>query len=140
MFNKRSPVIYPNPQPAPRDQQRTQLFGFDRVMTILRRIKLIIGYVIISEQEVIDDRRIISWRIGNICDNYCIIVSYNFTYDNDWFTIMDSPTGVIQEPIFESLYERGEHTIGPNGLFSFDEQGVIEVLEEIEEAEYTIVL
>jgi len=140
MFYKRNLTAYPNPQPAPSATPITRMFGFDRVMVALRRIKLIVGFVIVSEQEVIDDRRIISWRVGSVCDEHCMIVSYNFTHDRDWFTIMDSPTGVVQEPDIETLYERGEDIQGPEGYYTFDDQAVVEILEEIEEAAYTVMV
>ena len=132
MYIKRHPIVYQNPQPAPRYTQQPSLFGFDSVMVSLRRIKLIAGFAIIAEQDVVDDRRIISWRVGNTCDSYCMIISYNFTFTNEWFTIMDSPTCVVDEPIIESLFERGEEIHGPNGAYSFDEQSVICVLDDIE--------
>lgn len=138
MYNKQKLQIYPNPQPAPSRIAEFKMFGFERVMVILRRIKMIVGFIIIAEQEVVNDRRIISWRLGNVYDEHCTVIYYNFTVDRDWFTIMDSPTCVVQEPDIEMLFERGENMYGPNGFYTFDEQAVLEVLEEIEDISYSI--
>lgn len=132
MYIKRNPIIYPNPQPSPRDMLNPSMCGFDQVMLSLRRIKLLPGFVIISEQDVVDDRRIISWRVGNMADQFCTIISYNFTFEHDWFTIMDTPTCVLDQPIMESLFERGQEVHGPNGAYSFDELSVLVVLDDIE--------
>lgn len=132
MYIKRNPIIYPNPQPSPRDLQNQNVYGFEQVVESLRRIKLLPGFVIISEQEVVDDRRILSWRVGNISDQHCMVISYNFTLDHGWFQIMDTPTCVLDEPIVESMFERGQEIHGPNGAYSFDESSVLVVLEDIE--------
>ena len=139
MHIKQHPVDYKKPRPFVVETPSHQLCGFDDVMLVLRRIKYLPDFIINSEQEAIDDRRVISWRIGNTREDHSMTVMYNFTFVNEWFSIIYAPVNVTREPELDELYELGEDYPGPNGAYSYSQATIVEFLEKIESMRSTLV-
>lgn len=135
MHPKHSPEYYRKPQYAPHLDATAIMFGYDRVIVTLRRLKTY-GFTIHTEQYDLNNSRVFSWRLGLPSYDHCVVICYYYNDVRDWFTISDlyAPIGE-QEIDYDKLQERGAGYYGPAGHYTFDQDDIIEALNEIENSQ-----
>jgi len=128
-------TIYTNPKQKVTIPPPPQFFGFEYVVEVLRRLKAL-GYITTADQEVVENRRVLTWKLGTHADNECVVIQYNLTFDDDWFTFSDCNCNAASNIDWDLMFDRGADIEGPNGNFTFDQESVVEMLLEIEERNY----